>query len=67
MDFTNFSAWFKSTRSGGGDNCVEIAFAEDGSATCVRDSKDPDGPHLQVDAAQWAGFTSALHAGKFDQ
>ncbi len=35
-----FAGWRKSTRSGGGDNCVEVATATDGHIG-VRDSKNP--------------------------
>jgi hypothetical protein len=37
--------WRKSSRSGTGANCVELA------ASAVRDSKNPDGPVLSVDVA----------------
>lgn len=37
--------WFKSTRSSGGNECVEIAHLDHGMVG-VRDSKNPSGPAL---------------------
>jgi len=37
--------WSKSSRSGAGNNCVEVADL-DGGARAVRDSKDQSGPAL---------------------
>ena len=39
--------WRKSSYSGSGNNCVEVAQA--GGTSAVRDSKDPDGGHLVFD------------------
>ena len=48
--------WRKPTRSGAqGDNCVEVATNVAG-VVAVRDSKDPDGPVLEVPPAQWREF-----------
>lgn len=43
--------WRKSSYSGGGDGsqCVEVALSPDG--TCVRDSKNANGPRLWLPAA----------------
>jgi len=65
MDDNKFTGWRKSTRSSGGDNCVEIAVATDG-AVGVRDSKDPTGPVLQFDPRTWAEFLGGVHNGEFD-
>jgi hypothetical protein len=46
--------WRKSSHSGGGNDCVEIA--ADITATAVRDSKNPDGPQLRFGAAGWVSF-----------
>ncbi|ATL68361.1 DUF397 domain-containing protein [Nocardia terpenica] len=51
--------WFKSTRSGGSQACVEVAFL-DGGHTGVRDSKNPTGPALVFTSAEWDSFTNAL-------
>ncbi|MGW7609565.1 DUF397 domain-containing protein [Streptomyces sp. NPDC054766] len=48
-------AWFKSSFSGSqGDDCVEIAIAE--QAVHVRDSKDVSRPAFLVEREQWSRF-----------
>ncbi|MFI1840650.1 DUF397 domain-containing protein [Streptomyces microflavus] len=51
--------WFKSSYSrGSGTECVEVA---DMSATVgVRDSTRPQGPHISVGHAAWAGFVASV-------
>ncbi len=56
--------WKKSSRSGSYGQCVEVAFAT--NRVFVRDSKDPDGGRLEMDARSWAAFLSAVRAGEFD-
>lgn len=57
--------WRKSTRSGPlTDNCVEIAFVSGGVA--VRDSKDPQGPVLMFNPAEWSAFVGGAKDGEFD-
>ncbi|WP_280437849.1 DUF397 domain-containing protein [Nocardia carnea] len=53
--------WFKSSKSSGQGDCVEVAFL-DGETVGVRDSKDPTGPALVFGAAEWAGFLTGLAA-----
>lgn len=48
--------WQKSTYSGDGSNCVEIATAP--ITIHIRDSKDPAGPHLTLQPVTWADFLS---------
>lgn len=50
--------WRKSRRSGSNDQCVEVA-TDLGGVVGVRDSKDPDGPVLVVDAYSWRLFVVA--------
>lgn len=44
----------KSSYSGHGQNCVEVADFPCGTA--IRDSKHPDTGHLPFPAAEWTGF-----------
>lgn len=60
-----FTNWRKSTRSGSGDNCVEVAVADDG-AVGVRDSKNPTGQALEFTPTQWAAFTGGIRDSEFD-
>lgn len=50
--------WRKSSHSGGGNDCVEIAGAASGAV--VRDSKNPDGPRLRFGAADWSTFVHGM-------
>lgn len=55
-------AWFKSSYSGtGGGACVEVATPAP-STIYVRDSKDPEGPHLTFGPAAWTSFLSLARA-----
>jgi hypothetical protein len=58
------AGWRKSSYSGSGNACVEVADLADGCA--VRDSKDPAGPALTFTAAAWSAFTAGVRAGDFD-
>ncbi len=60
-----FAGWRKSTRSGGGDNCVEVATATDGHIG-VRDSKNPDRAVLEFTPAEWDAFVAGAKDGEFD-
>jgi hypothetical protein len=53
--------WFKSSHSGGSQECVEVAFIE-GDAVGVRDSKDRGGPALSFTGAAWAAFTASVRS-----
>lgn len=46
--------WRKSSHSGAGNDCVEIALAESGAR--VRDSKNPDAGVLRFGSADWTLF-----------
>ncbi|WP_433680253.1 DUF397 domain-containing protein [Nocardia sp. CA-119907] len=56
--------WFKSTRSGGSQDCVEVAFLDDGRVG-VRDSKNPTGPALVFTPGEWDAFTAGVADGEF--
>ena len=61
-----FTNWRKSTLSSGGDNCVEVAFAADGSVG-VRDSKQQGlGPVLEFTPGEWEAFLGGVKGNEFE-
>ncbi|WP_067532740.1 DUF397 domain-containing protein [Nocardia crassostreae] len=58
--------WFKSSRSGAGKECVEVAFLAD-ERVGVRDSKNPAGPALVFGAGEWDSFTAGIENGLFER
>ncbi|MGV9409170.1 DUF397 domain-containing protein [Nocardia sp. NPDC003693] len=54
MRQTPRGAWFKSSKSDGADQCVEICHED--TRTGVRDSKHVGGPELWFTADQWNSF-----------
>ncbi|MET7735925.1 DUF397 domain-containing protein [Streptomyces sp. NPDC005402] len=51
--------WFKSSYSSGGDgDCVEIAHTP--TLIHIRDSKNPQGPHLTTTPTPWTDFLAHL-------
>jgi hypothetical protein len=55
--------WRKATYSNGsGGNCVEVA--TNLHAVAVRDSKDPQGPHLDFSTRDWHAFVSGLKTSR---
>ncbi|GAA4372138.1 DUF397 domain-containing protein [Actinomadura verrucosospora] len=54
--------WRKSTRSSGvnDEDCVELGRLAAGARIGVRDSKDPDGGHVSMTAAQFAGLIAEI-------
>lgn len=52
-----------STTNGGG--CVEVA-ADLPELVAIRDSKDPHGPVLMIDPADWQEFITDVKAGRYD-
>jgi hypothetical protein len=58
------AAWFKSSRSSGGGECVMVAFAEETgdlpTAVGVHDSKKPELGHFEVSPGAWAAFLSIV-------
>jgi hypothetical protein len=56
--------WRKASYSGnGGGSCVEVA-RNLAHVVAVRDSKDPHGPVLTVEAAGWRDFIADVKAGR---
>jgi hypothetical protein len=60
------AVWVKSSRSNGngGNNCVEVALLD--SCVAVRDCKNPTGPALLFDPAEWTAFVDSAKSGEFD-
>lgn len=53
------TGWFKSSHSAGSNNdCVEVRIT--GTRVGVRDSKNPDGPHLTLPTSAWTAFLAEL-------
>ncbi|MGI5207548.1 DUF397 domain-containing protein [Spirillospora sp. CA-108201] len=54
--------WRKSTHSGGADDqhCVELGRLAPGGGIGVRDSKDPNGGHLTLSGARFAGLIEQI-------
>nr|MDT0661703.1 DUF397 domain-containing protein [Micromonospora sp. DSM 115978] len=64
--FEEFVQWRKSSRSDGGENCLEVAVGRGTGRVAVRDTKDRSGPLLAFSLEQWMRFLdcarrSALH------
>ncbi|MEU2087904.1 DUF397 domain-containing protein [Nocardia beijingensis] len=58
--------WFKSSHSGGGQECVEVAHLA-GGMVGVRDSKNPTGPALVFAPGEWDAFTAGVLGNTFTQ
>ncbi|MCL6302942.1 DUF397 domain-containing protein [Streptomyces kronopolitis] len=60
--------WFKSSYSGSGGSCVEVAadLIASRGVVPVRDSKDPHGPVLDFPAHAFSTFVAGVKAGEFD-
>ncbi|WP_280235729.1 DUF397 domain-containing protein [Nocardia cyriacigeorgica] len=56
--------WFTSTRSVGGNDCVEVAHLDRGRVG-VRDSKNPTGPALVFTPSVWDTFLAHTRSGEF--
>ncbi|MEV8634130.1 DUF397 domain-containing protein [Streptosporangium sp. NPDC051023] len=63
-DLSN-AIWRKSSQSGSGNNCVEVADNLRG-VVAVRDSKNPHGPALIFSSNGWRAFVGGLKSGEFD-
>ncbi|WP_067473669.1 DUF397 domain-containing protein [Nocardia amamiensis] len=58
--------WFKSRRSTGAKECVEVAHLAEGMVG-VRDSKNPSGHALVFMPGEWDAFTAGVQDGKFSR
>ncbi|MFI6524358.1 DUF397 domain-containing protein [Streptomyces uncialis] len=64
---TEFPRWYKSSHSANGGQCVEVAanLAAAHRIVPVRDSKNPDGPVLDIPAAAFTSFVNGVKTGEF--
>lgn len=58
--------WRKSSRSGRGEECVEVA-AFPAATVGIRDSKDTGGPALAIGAHQFRALLDQVKAGTLDR
>ena len=67
MSYANkFLHWRKSSLSNGGLDCVEIAFAADGTVG-IRDSKQGEkSPVLEFSKSEWNAFIGGIKADEFE-
>ncbi|SDQ99443.1 DUF397 domain-containing protein [Thermostaphylospora chromogena] len=63
VDFSQ-AIWRKSSRSGNGGNCVEVAVV--GDTIGVRDSKRPADGILAFGSREWRAFIMGVKDGEFD-
>jgi hypothetical protein len=56
--------WRKSSRSGGAQNCVEVADSHHPSIVGVRDSKDHGGSALVFTRREWNAFIAQVKLDK---
>jgi hypothetical protein len=64
---TESPRWFKSSYSGNGGQCIEVAanLVASHDLVPVRDSKNPNGPALGFETAAWSSFVGAVKGGDF--
>jgi hypothetical protein len=60
----NGARWRKSSRSGAGNDCVELVVARIGAA--VRDSKNPEAGHVAFATTGWGAFMGVVKEGRLD-
>lgn len=56
--------WRRSSYSGGGNNCVEVARV--GATVAVRDSKSPADPAVAMPLAVWRSLVGRVKSGELD-
>jgi Domain of unknown function (DUF397) len=59
--------WFTSSYSNNGGQCIEVAanLITSHGVVPVRDSKNPNGPALNIPADSFATFVTGIKAGEF--
>jgi hypothetical protein len=59
--------WRKSARSSdNGGNCVEMARVPGSRRIATRDSKQPEGSHLEIDRSAWRRLIEDIKASRYD-
>jgi hypothetical protein len=58
MSDNKFAGWRKSSHSGDGNSCVELASAQDGAGSVV--GVNGRGPVLEFSASAWREFLSRI-------
>jgi Domain of unknown function (DUF397) len=58
--------WFKSRRSGGGSDCVQVRFL-DGGGVEIRNSKRPEAGTLLFTDSEFDAFVGGAKDGDFDR
>ncbi len=61
VDLTG-AVWKRSSRSSGGNNCVEVAFVS--GIVAIRDSKNPTGPALVFTTPEYGAFVGGVADGE---
>ncbi|ANZ19977.1 DUF397 domain-containing protein [Streptomyces noursei] len=66
-EFPEFLRWYKSSYSGNGGQCVEVAanLVASRGVVPVRDSKDPHGPAVSFPVTSFSAFIAAVKNGAF--
>ncbi|MFJ5835776.1 DUF397 domain-containing protein [Streptomyces shenzhenensis] len=64
---TEVPRWFTSSYSNNGGNCVEVAanLVASRGVVPVRDSKNPNGPVLDLPAHAFSSFVAGVKIGQF--
>lgn len=64
---TESPRWFKSSYSGNGGQCVEVAtnLVTSQGTVAMRDSKNPTGPSLRFPADTFTSFVTSVKCGEF--
>ncbi|MFM9698990.1 DUF397 domain-containing protein [Streptomyces europaeiscabiei] len=65
---TESPRWFKASYSNNGGQCIEVAanLVATRGVVPIRDSKNPNGPVLDVPANAFSSFVTGVKAGEFD-
>lgn len=56
---------WRTSRVSGTSNCVEVALTGS-DEVLVRNSKEPQGPVLRFNHAEWKAFVEGVRSGEFD-